>query len=83
LPGSLFYSAFSVTRLNSVDGRVTSEWWWTGKDLVGRGRDLILRYYPGIRMDGLRKTTKHLNQDSRSQGPRFESGTSRLLILEW
>jgi hypothetical protein len=25
LPGSLFYSAFSVTRLNSVDGRVTSE----------------------------------------------------------
>jgi hypothetical protein len=25
--GSLFYDAFSVTRLNSVDDRVTSQWW--------------------------------------------------------
>jgi hypothetical protein len=25
---SLFYNTFSVTRLYSVDDRVTSEWWW-------------------------------------------------------
>jgi hypothetical protein len=26
--GTLFYHAFSITRLYSVDGRVTAEWWW-------------------------------------------------------
>jgi hypothetical protein len=26
--GSIFYCAFSVTTLHSVDERVTSEWWW-------------------------------------------------------
>jgi hypothetical protein len=30
--GSLFYDAFSVTRLYSVDDRVTSEWWWVDED---------------------------------------------------
>jgi hypothetical protein len=29
---------------------------------------LIFRYYPGIRLEGLRKTTKPLSQDSRSLG---------------
>jgi hypothetical protein len=29
---------------------------------------LIFRYYPGIRLEGLRKTTKSLSQDSRSLG---------------
>jgi hypothetical protein len=39
--------------------RVIREWWiW--KDLEGRGRGLILRYYPGIHLEGLRKTTKTL-----------------------
>jgi hypothetical protein len=33
------------------------------------GRGLILRYYPGIRMEGLRKTTINLSHDSRSLGP--------------
>jgi hypothetical protein len=27
------------------------------RDLVGSGRGLILSYYPGIRLDGLRETT--------------------------
>jgi hypothetical protein len=54
--GSLFYDAFYVTRLYSVDNRMIGEWWWIGKDLVGSGRDLIVRYYPGIRLEGLRKT---------------------------
>jgi hypothetical protein len=44
------------------------------KYLVGSGRNLILRYYPGIRQEGLRKTTKPLNQDSRSPGPRTNPG---------
>jgi hypothetical protein len=35
-------------------------------------------YYPVIRLDGLRKTTKNLNQDSLPPGPRFEPGTSRI-----
>jgi hypothetical protein len=30
--GTLFYDAFSVTRLYSVDERMISEWWWLGKD---------------------------------------------------
>jgi hypothetical protein len=34
-----------------------SEWLWIGKDFAGSGRGLILRYYPGIRLVGLRKTT--------------------------
>jgi hypothetical protein len=33
-------------------------WWWIGKDFSGSGRSLILRYYPGIRLEGLRNTTK-------------------------
>jgi len=36
--------------------------------LAGIGRDLIERYYPGIRLEGLRRTTKTLNQDSRCSG---------------
>jgi hypothetical protein len=36
---------------------------------VGSGRGLILRYYPGISLQGLKKTTNYLDQDSRSPGP--------------
>jgi hypothetical protein len=76
---SLFYDAFSVTKLHTVDD-MTSEWWWIGKDLVGSGRGLILRYYPGISLDGLSKTTKPCD-NSRSSGqesnpvpPDYEAG---------
>jgi hypothetical protein len=75
---SLFFDAFSVTRLYSVNDRVISKLRSNGKDLAGSGRGLILRYYPGICLEGLRRTTKDLNQDSRSPGPRFEPGTSRI-----
>jgi hypothetical protein len=34
----------------------------------GRGRGLILRCYPGIRLEKLRKTTVNLCRDSRSPG---------------
>jgi hypothetical protein len=43
--GSLFHYAVSITRPYSVDGRVIIEWWWIGKDLLGTGCGLILRYY--------------------------------------
>jgi hypothetical protein len=33
-----------------------------------------LRYYPGIYMEGLRKTTNNLSQDSRSAGQALNSG---------
>jgi hypothetical protein len=36
-----------------------------------------LSYYSGIRLEGLRKTTKKLHQHSRSPGPRFERRTSQ------
>jgi hypothetical protein len=49
---------------------------WLG--FVESGRGVILRYYPGIRLEGLRKITKNLSQASRSPGPRFEAGTSRI-----
>jgi hypothetical protein len=45
-----------------------------------------LRYYPRIRLEGLRKTTKTLSQDSRSQirnltpgPPKYEAGL-RLVV---
>jgi hypothetical protein len=63
---SLFYDAFSVTKTYIASNkRVTSKLWF-GKDLEESGRDLILRYYPGIHLQGLRETTKNLSQDSRS-----------------
>jgi hypothetical protein len=77
LDGSYFTTLFLVTRLYSVDERLLSDWRRIGKDLKGSGSGLILRYYPGISMEGLRKTTKNLSQDSRSPGPRFDPGTSR------
>jgi hypothetical protein len=49
--------------------------------MVGSGCDLILRYNPGIHLEGLRKTMKNLNQVSRSWGrdlntdpPEYDSG---------
>jgi hypothetical protein len=78
LVGSLFNDVFSVTRLYRVDDSVIIEWRWIVKDLVGSSHDLILRYYPGIRLEWLRKATKKLNQDGRSPGPRIEPGFSRI-----
>jgi hypothetical protein len=64
----LFYDASSITRLYIVDDMVISEWWWIVNDFVESGRGLIVMYYPGIRVDGLRKTTKHRSQDSLLTG---------------
>jgi hypothetical protein len=36
--------------------------------MEGRDRILILRHYPGIRLERLRKITETLDQDSRSPG---------------
>jgi hypothetical protein len=72
--GTLFYDAFSVTRLYTVDDRVMSERWWVGKDLVGSGRGLILGYYPVIRLEGLRKTTKISIRIAGHRGREFNPG---------
>jgi hypothetical protein len=74
----LWYSLYDALSVTSVDDNVTSEWWWIGKDLVESGRGLILRYYPRICLKWLRKTTRNLHRDSRSPGPTFEPGTSRM-----
>jgi hypothetical protein len=64
---------------HSVEG-VMSEW-QIGKDAEESGSGLILRHYPSICLEGLRKTTKNLSQDSRPPGrdlnpapPEYESG---------
>jgi hypothetical protein len=44
LGGSLFYGAFSVTRLDNVDDMVISTWWYIEKDLLESGRGLNLIY---------------------------------------
>jgi hypothetical protein len=38
-------------------------------------RDLILKHCPGIFLEGLRKTTENLYQDSRSRGRDLKPGT--------
>jgi hypothetical protein len=57
LVGSLFNDASLVTGLYSVNDRVISN---DDKldNLVGSNRGLILRYYPGIPLEGLSKTLK-------------------------
>jgi hypothetical protein len=78
----LVHDALSVNRLlYSVDDRATVEWWWIRNGLVWSDRCPVFTYYTGIRLQGLRKTTKSLNQDSRLPGrdvnpgpPEHESG---------
>jgi hypothetical protein len=63
---SLFNDASSVTKA-AMNERVIREW-WIENDLYGSCRSLILRHNPDIRLEGLRKITKSLSQDSRSPG---------------
>jgi hypothetical protein len=66
-----------------LEGKDETAWtesiseWWIGKDLQGSGRDQILRYYPGICLDGLRNTT-NIKSALPVSGPRFEPGTSKI-----
>jgi hypothetical protein len=62
----LFKDAFSKT--NSIQCRTKSmiSEWRIGKDLKRSGRGLMLRCYPGIRLERLRTTMKNLSQGSRS-----------------
>jgi hypothetical protein len=43
-------------RLYSLEWK-GDKWWLIGKDVEESGRGQILRYYPGIFLEGLRKTT--------------------------
>jgi ribosomal protein S27E len=47
-------------------------------DLEERGCGLILKDYSGIRLKGLRKTTKKRTQESKVCGRRFEARTLRI-----
>jgi hypothetical protein len=40
----------------------------------GSSHGQILRYYPATNLDGLRKTTRKLTQDSQSQGQDLNLG---------
>jgi hypothetical protein len=57
---------------------------WIGKDSEESYSGLILRHYPSIRLEGLRKITRNLSQDSRSPGqdlkprpPVYENGSMK------
>jgi hypothetical protein len=45
-----------------------------GKEEEGRGRGVILIYYPSFRLEGPSKTMKNLNQNSRSSGKDLNAG---------
>jgi hypothetical protein len=54
----------------------------------GTGRGLILRFFSGIRVDELRKTTKNLSQNGQSPGrdlkpgfPEYEGLLTTLALL--
>jgi hypothetical protein len=64
---SLFNDAFSVIRLYSVDGRMTSEWWWIDEDK-----------HPCLKRDTNPRSQRPSNQDLRIR-PR--SYWERLLTL--
>jgi hypothetical protein len=49
--------------------------------MEGSNRGLLLKYYPGIRLEGLRKTTKNLSQDSRYPGGDFNPGPPEAGVL--
>jgi hypothetical protein len=57
----LFNKAVSSLDCIASNGRVINEW-WIGKDVERSGRGLILRYYPEICLERLRKTTKTLSR---------------------
>jgi hypothetical protein len=63
---------FSDSKLLASDEGVISELWIV-KDVEGSSRGLILRYYPEIYLQGLKKTTKTLSQDSRYTGRGYRS----------
>jgi hypothetical protein len=50
-------------RLYSVEWKVIGE--LIGKDMEGSCCGLSLKYYTGIRLEGLRKATENFSQDSR------------------
>jgi hypothetical protein len=85
----LFNDSFSVT--NTVLYNVQwkgAKLIWIGKELERSGRGLILRYYAVIRIDGPKKTTKSLSEDSRCSGrylspkpPEYEAGV--LITRPW
>jgi hypothetical protein len=75
---SLFYDALSVTRLYSVNDRAISKWWLLVKYLVRSGHSLILRYYPGIRLEGLRKTWKTSIRIAGHRGQYLNPRTSQI-----
>jgi hypothetical protein len=64
---SLFLDALSVTETFCVE-RLCGKW-QTNWKRFGRARWCrVLRYYPGIRLEGLRKITKNLSLDNRLPG---------------
>jgi hypothetical protein len=58
-----------------------------GKNFVGSGCGLIVKYYAGIRLEGLRKTTKNLvsiaGDRGRNSNPEPPEYKARVLVREY
>jgi hypothetical protein len=52
----IYLTTFFSNRLQSVDDRMISEWWWSAKDLVGSGRGLIFKVLDQNSTGGTEKT---------------------------
>jgi hypothetical protein len=66
-----------MTLFQQLDYIVSMIEWQVNDELEGKvasGRGPTLKHHPGIRLEGLRKTTKNLNQDSRSSGRELKPG---------
>jgi hypothetical protein len=70
----LFSSAFSVSKDYVVSNDKSDKCIMNWKDLEGSCLGLILRYYPRILLEVLRKTTKPLSQESRFPDQELKPG---------
>jgi hypothetical protein len=66
-----FFVFYVTTSFNDSDYVASNEEvipeWWTGNEVEGNGRDLILRYYRSTCLEGQRKTTKTITRDIDSR----------------
>jgi hypothetical protein len=73
---SVFNDFFQQLSLYSVQWKGICEL-WIGKDLEGSDRGLILRHYPGFRLEGLGRNTENLCQYRRSPCRNLNPGPSK------
>jgi hypothetical protein len=64
-----------------VSNKMVISEWYIGDYIEEIGRGLILRYYPGICLEELRKTMEILSRNSRSRGRELYGIISAMLTV--